>query len=130
MGKFLIIILVSCTISASLWANSRYPLVSLKDTQRFERLLKEFRCLVCQNQDLSDSNAPLALDLRKQIYSMVKANKDDEAIAHYLTRRYGTFILFKPPFEAKTYGLWFGPLLFLLFGLGLFCRLVPKDASK
>lgn len=103
-------------------ANSLYPLDSVPKEAQFNHLLKDLRCLVCQNQDLADSNAELAKDLRQQVYDMVKQGKSDSEITGYLTERYGDFILFKPPVKPVTALLWFGPLLFLLAGLLIFWR--------
>ncbi len=103
-------------------ANSLYPLASLKQEAQFHHLLKELRCLVCQNQDLADSNAELAKDLRQQVYVLVKEGKSDSEVMQYLTDRYGDFILFKPPVKSITFLLWFGPLLFFLVGLLIFWR--------
>lgn len=108
--------------SVSVWANSFYPLDSAKKEAQFNHLLKDLRCLVCQNQDLADSNADLAKDLRGQVYQLVKEGKTDTEISDYLTSRYGDFILFKPPVKAVTYLLWFGPALFLLLGFLIFWR--------
>jgi len=117
-------------LSLPLQANSRYPLADKQQTARFEQLLKDFRCLVCQNQDLADSEAGLAKDLRQQIYVMVREGKDTAEIRQYLTARYGNFILFKPPFMATTWLLWLGPGLFLLLGLLLFRRLARRGLAS
>lgn len=109
-------------MSQVLWANSLYPLETVKQQAQFEHLLKELRCLVCQNQDLADSNAGLAKDLRLQVYTMVKSGKSDNEIISYLTSRYGDFILFKPPVKSITVMLWFGPAFFLLMGCVIFWR--------
>jgi cytochrome c-type biogenesis protein CcmH len=103
-------------------AHSTYPLDSAKKEAQFYHLLKDLRCLVCQNQDLADSNAELAQDLREKVYQLVKEGKSDTEISDYLTSRYGDFILFKPPVKAVTYLLWFGPALFLLLGFVIFWR--------
>ncbi|WP_231950251.1 cytochrome c-type biogenesis protein [Legionella lansingensis] len=103
-------------------ANSFYPLDTPKQEAQFSHLLKELRCLVCQNQDLADSNASLAKDLRDQVYNLVKEGKTDTEIIAYLTDRYGDFILFRPPVKSLTALLWFGPAVFLLLGLGIFWR--------
>lgn len=105
-----------------LWANSLYPLDSARQEAQFNHLLKDLRCLVCQNQDLADSNADLAKDLRAQVYRLVKEGKSDSEISDYMTSRYGDFILFKPPVKAVTYLLWFGPALFLVLGFIIFWR--------
>ncbi|MFA6302990.1 MAG: cytochrome c-type biogenesis protein [Legionella sp.] len=114
------VILIILTQSAL--ANSLYPFDSLKQEVQFQHLLKDLRCLVCQNQDLADSNAPLAKDLRDQVYLMVQDGKTDSEINEYLTDRYGDFILFKPPVKAITYLLWFGPFVFLVLGFVIFWR--------
>ena len=107
-----------------------YPLEDAKKAAQFNHLLKELRCLVCQNQDLSDSHAPLAKDLRQQVYEMVQADKSDNEIIQYLSDRYGDFILFNPPVKPLTYVLWLGPLLFLMIGAGVFFRTCRRaDAS-
>lgn len=103
-------------------ANSMYPLSSAKEEAQFNHLLKELRCLVCQNQDLADSNAQLAKDLRLQVYQLVQDGKSDTEIYNYLTSRYGDFILFKPPVKAVTWLLWFGPFVFLMLGFFIFWR--------
>ncbi|KTC67954.1 cytochrome c-type biogenesis protein CcmH [Legionella birminghamensis] len=103
-------------------ANSMYPLETARQDAQFNHLLKELRCLVCQNQDLADSNAGLAKDLRDQVYAMVKEGKSDSEIINFLTDRYGDFILFNPPMKSITLVLWFGPLLFLLIGFFIFWR--------
>ena len=93
---------------------------------QFTRLLRELRCLVCQNQDLADSNASLANDLRNEVYTLVKKGQSDDDIIHYLVARYGDFILFNPPIKATTLLLWFGPGAFLLLGLIIFWRIGVK----
>ncbi len=113
----LIILLLSHT---NAFANTFYPFDNPKQEAQFNHLLRELRCLVCQNQDLADSNASLAKDLRDEVYQLVKSNKSDSEITNYLTDRYGDFILFKPPVKAVTALLWFGPALFMVLGLLIF----------
>lgn len=97
-----------------------YPFPSKQQQAQFNHLLKELRCLVCQNQNLADSNANLALDLKQQVYQQVLEGQSDKKIIEYMTERYGDFILFKPPVKAVTLLLWAGPLVFLLIGFILF----------
>lgn len=104
------------------FASALYPLDTPKQQVQFDHLLRELRCLVCQNQDLADSDAVLARDLRNQVYSMVKEGKSEGEIIQYLTSRYGDFILFKPPVKAITLVLWSAPALFLILGLIIFWR--------
>ncbi|OGV44416.1 MAG: cytochrome C biogenesis protein [Legionellales bacterium RIFCSPHIGHO2_12_FULL_42_9] len=107
-------------------ASSLYPFSQPKQEAQFKYLLKELRCLVCQNQDLADSNADLARDLRDEVYGLVKDGQSDHEIIDYLTKRYGDFILFKPPVKSVTALLWFGPALFLILGLLVFWRSIRQ----
>lgn len=85
--------------------------------QRLKRLETDLRCLVCQNQTLADSNAPLAEDLRREVRELALAGKSDAEIRAFLVARYGDFVLYKPPVRESTWLLWFGP--FLLLGGGI-----------
>ncbi len=98
----------------------------------FENLTSELRCLVCQNQTIADSNAELAADLRRQVYEMLQQGKSKQDIVQFMTDRYGDFVLYKPPFKAKTGLLWLGPGVFLIIGLitvFLFVRRKRSSAS-
>ena len=95
----------------------------------YERLTSEVRCLVCQNQTIGDSSAPLAADLRREIRQMVEAGRSEEEIKVFLLDRYGDFVLYKPRFKASTAALWLAPLLLLVAGgLGL-GRIIRRRAS-
>ena len=83
---------------------------------RLKAIAEELRCLVCQNQTIADSNAPLALDLRQQTRTMIAAGKTDDEIRAYMVQRYGDFVLYKPPFNAVTALLWVGPGLLIVVG--------------
>lgn len=122
MKYYRIFIFLSLFISTYTWAEDLYPFNTKQQEAQFQHLLRDLRCLVCQNQDLVDSNAELANDLRTEVYQLVKAGQSDDEIIHRLTERYGDFILFKPPVKTVTYLLWLGPLLFLLVGLLIFKR--------
>ena len=80
--------------------------------QRVVEVSEQLRCLVCQNQSIAESNAELAVDLRNQVIEQVKAGKTNKEIIDFMVERYGDFVLFKPPFKAKTYFLWLGPIVF------------------
>jgi cytochrome c-type biogenesis protein CcmH len=83
---------------------------------RFQQLSAELRCPMCQNETLADSNAPIAHDLRRQVFEMIQAGKSDEEIKAFLVDRYSQFVLYKPPVEPSTWLLWFGPLVLLAIG--------------
>ena len=80
-----------------------------EDAERYNRLTHELRCLVCQNQTIGDSDAELAGDLRREVYTMVDAGQSDQNIVDFLVNRYGDFVLYRPPIKASTLLLWFGP---------------------
>ena len=84
---------------------------------RARNISKNIRCLVCQNQSIDDSNAPLAKDLRIIIRNKIKNGKKDEEIYKFLTDRYGDFILLKPPFKLDTIALWLLPFIFFVIGI-------------
>ena len=86
---------------------------------RLKSLEGELRCLVCQNQTLAESEAPLAADLRKEVRELAQAGKSDDDIRAYLVARYGDFVLYKPPVKPVTYLLWFGPFLLLAAGIAV-----------
>lgn len=105
-----------------------YPFTSAEQHKRFELLISQLRCLVCQNQNLAESNAPLANDLRNQVYLQLNNGKSNEDIIHYLVTRYGDFILYRPPIKMTTLGLWFGPLLLLISSLGYLIYYIRKKS--
>ena len=84
---------------------------------RARNISKNIRCMVCQNQSIDESNAPLAKDLRILIRNKIKDGKNDEEIYNFLTNRYGDFILLKPPFKINTVLLWLLPLIFFIIGV-------------
>lgn len=86
---------------------------------RMYQLTQHLRCLVCQNESLADSHAPLALDLKREIRTLMAQGQSDEEIRTFLTRRYGDFVNYQPPLRASTLLLWVGPLLMLIAGLWL-----------
>lgn len=85
---------------------------------RYHALLAELRCTVCQNQNLLDSSAGLAMDLRRQVHTMVTEGKADPEIIDFMVTRYGEFVLYRPPVRRATYALWFAPFALLAIGLG------------
>ncbi len=86
---------------------------------RFQHLTHELRCPMCQNETLADSNAPIARDLRNQIFRMMQQGSSDDEIKQYLVDRYSNYVLYDPPLNGGTLLLWFGPLLILLAGAGV-----------
>lgn len=97
---------------------------------RYEALLAELRCLVCQNQSLADSNADLAQDLRQEVYRMVQSGDSDENIIAFLVARYGDFVLYRPRVKPITYLLWFGPAMLLLVGGFVVVRFIRRRNTQ
>ena len=93
---------------------------------RFHALTLQLRCVMCQNQSLADSNALIALQLRREVLDLMRQGKSDDEIKTYLVQRYGEFVLYKPRFEAGTLLLWLGPALVLLAGAGVVVTLVRR----
>jgi cytochrome c-type biogenesis protein CcmH len=94
--------------------------------RRVMDLAHELRCLVCQNQTLADSNAPLAVDLRSQMREQLAAGKSERDVVDFMVARYGDFVLYRPPLKASTMLLWAGPFLFLAFGAFILVRFVRR----
>jgi cytochrome c-type biogenesis protein CcmH len=95
---------------------------------RYEHLTQELRCLVCQNQTIADSNAPLAGDLRREVRELMQSGKSDDQIREFLTARYGDFVLYRPPVSERTWLLWATPALLLLGGLAVAARVIVRRA--
>jgi cytochrome c-type biogenesis protein CcmH len=101
---FSFLILISTTISYG--ENS-------KDTKLYNKIITELRCMVCQNQNIAESEAPLAVDLRNKVKTMINSGYDEKYIKKYMSDRYSDFILYDPPFRVQNILLWIGPFLFL-----------------
>ena len=117
----LFIVLFLFTVSLSTFAQKtdvQEPLLFANQQQqeRFNKLTEELRCLVCQNQNLADSDAPLAHDLRREVHELVLTGRRDAEVKQFLVDRYGDFVLYRPPVQTNTYLLWLAPPLLLLVG--------------
>lgn len=121
MKKILIAML--CLVSNVAFAQTAQPTTSDPvANQRAMALSEELRCLVCQNQSIADSNAELAVDLRRQIREQIAQGRSDTQIVDYMVERYGDFVLYRPPLKATTVVLWLGPPLLFMIGLWLLLR--------
>lgn len=94
--------------------------------QRYQGLTQQLRCLVCQNQTIADSNAPLAQDLRQEVAKLIRQHHSDAQIIEFLTKRYGQFILYKPQLTQQTWLLWFGPFLLLAVAFGVLLAVISR----
>lgn len=98
--------------------------------QRYHKLLRELRCLVCQNQSLAESDAGLATDLRAKVKAMLTEGSSDAEIFAFMTERYGDFVLYQPPFKSQNYVLWLAPFLLLIIGLAVLIRRVARQVHS
>ncbi|MGS0683170.1 heme lyase NrfEFG subunit NrfF [Shewanella sp. 125m-7] len=115
-GLSALVLLLSMGSIANATPVDTYEFKSVDNQKRALSLAHSLRCPQCQNQNLIDSNSPVAQDLRLEVYQMVDEGKADDEIVEFMTSRYGEFVLYKPRMEAKTYVLWLGPIGLLLFG--------------
>ena len=98
--------------------------------KRLLGLSEELRCLVCQNQNIADSNAELAQDLRREIRGMIKDGKSDKEIIDFMVTRYGDFVLYRPPVQGNTLLLWGGPIALLILGVVALVRYQRRRAVR
>jgi cytochrome c-type biogenesis protein CcmH len=98
--------------------------------ERYEKINRELRCLVCQNQTIADSNATLASDLRHEVRRMIAEGKSDDEIREFMIERYGDFVLYRPRMTASNFLLWAAPALLLLVGGALLVRVVRRRARE
>lgn len=103
-----------------------YEFASDAERDRFRDLTRELRCPKCQNQDIADSNSPIAADLRKEIFRMLGEGKDNQQIVDFMVDRYGDFVRYKPALTGKTALLWFGPGGLLLVGIVVMAVIVRR----
>ena len=130
----LVVFVLTLTLSVSVLAQRtpvQEPLVFENQQQqdRFDKLTKELRCLVCQNQNLADSDAQLAHDLRREVYELLQTGRNDDEIKQFLVDRYGDFVLYRPPVQTNTYLLWLAPLALLLIGAWILRASIGKRSA-
>lgn len=126
----LMLLLGNVMMTPGLAIDSEGPIPDPALQARYEGLTWQLRCLVCQNQNIADSNADLAKDLRRQTREMLLAGKTDEEILEYMTDRYGDFVLYQPRFTPKNWLLWGAPLLLLGGGAWLLTTVVRRQSVR
>ena len=112
------------------FAIETYQFSNTEDEVRYQKMIAELRCLVCQNQNLADSNAELAQDLRAKTFEMINAGASNNEIAEFMVARYGDFVLYRPPLKGQTLLLWIGPFGILLIALVVFFITIRRSQSK
>lgn len=131
---WLVVLMLSCIGAPirSAYAIDPLPFTDLKQEQRFQAVTSELRCLQCQNQNLADSDAGLAKDMRQQIFEMMQKGDSDQQIKQYMIDRYGDFVIYSPPFNWQNSLLWLLPLLAAIGGITfvtLHFRGAPKQGA-
>lgn len=125
-----VLLLVGLVVSgSSLAAIDTYEFADEQTRERFHQLNGELRCPKCQNQSLGDSNSPIATDLRREVYRLLKEGKSDREIKDFLVARYGEYILYRPELSRHTLMLWLAPVFLLLIGLVVVLVLVKRRRS-
>jgi len=124
-----IVLLVSLSLAAGFSHASAFESRQFKTDEqaaRYRKMTHELRCLVCQNQDIADSNADLAKDLRDKVYTMIMDGHSDADIIDFMVARYGDFVLYRPPLKFSTLVLWIGPFVVLLIALVVLLRYIRR----
>ena len=124
---FLLVLLVAWPAHSS--TIETYAFDDAKQEEQYKRLIDELRCLVCQNQNLADSNAELAQDMRRKTFEMVKAGKSEAEVVDYMVQRYGDFVMYRPPFRSNTMLLWIGPFIILIVGVLILIRFIRRKPA-
>ena len=117
-------------IAQTAFAIDPLPFKDRAEEVRFQNLTRELRCLVCQNQNLADSEAQLAGELRRQVFDMMQSGKSDTEIKQYLVARYNDFVLYDPPMKPGTWLLWFAPVVLVLIGAIVIVNILRKRTRQ
>ena len=123
--RYFLLTALLCLSFSSIAKVESYTFDTEEHEATYKKVIAELRCLVCQNQNLADSNAELAQDMRAKAYQMVSDGKTDKEISEFMVARYGDFVLYRPPLKATTLFLWFGPAVLLIIAaiiIGVFLR--------
>ena len=121
----LIFLLIQSSYAGTIEAKA---FISSEQQKRYQDLIEDIRCPVCQGQSIGDSNSGLALDLREQVRKMILNNNTNDEIYSFMVQRYGDFVIFKPPIKPVTYMLWFAPFLFLFICLFFLFRSISSKS--
>lgn len=132
MYRSVLVSIVFCFFSVLAQAESEkiFTFKSSLDEKRYHAMIAELRCPKCQNQNISDSNAPIAIDLRNHVYEMINSGLSDTEILSYMVSRYGEFVLYRPQKNTSNFILWYGPFIILGIGLIGFTLVILGNAKR
>jgi cytochrome c-type biogenesis protein CcmH len=125
-----VFVLMSLVSLSSLATIDAYQFDDPEKEALYKKLVKELRCTVCQNQDIGDSNAGLAQDLRRKTYEMISAGKDEDYILDYMSQRYGDFVLYRPRLQKNTLLLWIGPFIILIASVFFLLKFIRRSEDE
>jgi len=125
---FVVLLVLSFTVQAG--SIEAYTFDNKEQEKTYQSLIEDLRCLVCQNQNIAESNAELAKDMRRKTHEMITQGKSEKEISDFMVTRYGDFVLYRPPFEPMTWLLWFGPLIIFLIGLIFVVRFMKSQNTS
>ncbi len=127
ISKIVLLVAFCMPLSAVAAPIETFKFDSPETEKVFHKLSEEIRCLVCQNQNIAESNADLAKDLRLEIYTMLSEGKTEDEIVDFMVERYGDYVLYRPPFKPMTWLLWFGPAIIFVIGLIFVVRFMKSQ---
>lgn len=127
LRRWSVVVLLLLLPAVALGAIEVHEFESAEQQQRFEQLTAELRCPKCQNQNIAGSNAPIAEDMREQVYERIRAGQSDEEIVGAMVERFGEFVHYRPPLNRSTLVLWFGPLLLGLIGIFVIIAIIRRN---
>lgn len=128
MKRIVLLLCCGLFLSTAFAIDSQPPFADPASQARYEHLIRQFRCLVCQDESIANSDADLATDFRRQIHAMVAAGQTDRQIKQYMVNRYGDFVLYNPPVQPNTWLLWGGPFLLLFIAMIVLVTVVRRRA--
>ena len=130
LRAIVISVMLALAANADAIVFGQYEFDDAEQLERYKQLIYELRCLVCQNQNLADSNADLAADLRREVHRIILEGKSNQEVIDFMVARYGDFVLYRPPLKAKTVLLWSGPFVLGLGALVLLLMHLRRRAAE
>ncbi len=128
--KLITLVLLSYSLMVVAAPIETFKFDSPKTEKVFHKLSEELRCLVCQNQNIAESNADLAKDLRLEIYTMLSNGKSEDEVIGFMVDRYGDYVLYRPPVKPLTWMLWFGPAIVFVISLIFVVRFLKRQSKR
>lgn len=129
MLRLIVLVVLSWAATTHAAGFEQREFANAEQAANFQQMISVLRCPKCQNQNLADSNSPIAKDLRDQVYRLQQEGKDEQAIKDFMVARYGNFVLYEPPLNRYTYALWLSPVILLLLAFIVLWRIKRQQKS-